>query len=240
MRDVKRFLVFCVLVLGCGLAAGQCAPCTIWPPSAAPTLADGGDTSSIEVGLKFQAASAGYVTGVRFYKSANNIGTHIGNLWSSSGSLLATAQFTGESASGWQQVTFTTPVLISSGTTYIVSYFAPFSHYSADENFFATSGVDNPPLDALSNSSSGGNGVYTYSASSAFPTSSWNASNYWVDLVYVSQNSTAAPVVASPTPGNGTTGAALGGAISAQFSEPMNPATITPRRAIPSKHISPR
>ena len=54
--------------------------------------------------MKFRSDVAGQVTGVRFYKGSGNTGTHIGNLWSSTGTLLASATFTGESASGWQQV----------------------------------------------------------------------------------------------------------------------------------------
>ena len=51
-----------------------------------------------EVGVKFQADAFGTVTGIRFYKASTNTGTHIGNLWTSSGQLLATATFTGETA----------------------------------------------------------------------------------------------------------------------------------------------
>src|SRR5205085_6547285 len=41
-----------------------------------------------------------------------------------------------------------------------------------------------PPLHALSDGSSGGNGVYGYSATTTFPNNSWAASNYWVDVVF--------------------------------------------------------
>ena len=44
--------------------------------------------------------------------------------------------------------------------------------------------MDNPPLHALTNGVSGGNGVYAYGASSAFPNQTWNAANYWVDVVF--------------------------------------------------------
>ena len=39
-----------------------------------------------------------------------------------SGTLLASATFTNESASGWQQVNFSNPVPITAGTTYVASY----------------------------------------------------------------------------------------------------------------------
>ena len=78
------------------------------------------------------------MTGIRFYKASTNSGTHIGSLWSASGTLLASATFTGESASGWQQVNFSTPVAIAASTTYIAGYLAPNGHYSDTSNGFAT------------------------------------------------------------------------------------------------------
>ena len=138
----------------------------------------------VELGVKFRSDVAGAITGIRFYKATANTGTHIGNLWSSTGTKLATATFSGESASGWQQVNFATPVAISANTVYVASYHANNGHYSADEDYFASSGVDNAPLHALANGVSGGNGVYAYGASSVFPTQTWNTSNYWVDVLF--------------------------------------------------------
>jgi hypothetical protein len=40
-------------------------------------------------------------------------------------------------------------------------------------------------LSAPSNGASGGNGVYVYGAGGQFPSSSFNATNYWVDVVFV-------------------------------------------------------
>jgi hypothetical protein len=154
----------------------------VWSSTATPgTLADP-DTAAVEVGMKFRSDVNGIVTGVRFYKGAGNTGTHTGSLWSATGTRLATVTFTGETASGWQQMSFASPVAITANTTYVISYRAPNGHYSVDENFFAT-GVDNAPLHALANGVSGGNGVYRYGAS-AFPNSTFAASNYWVDVVF--------------------------------------------------------
>src|SRR5438046_7558779 len=60
--------------------------------------ASAGTKSPVELGVTFRADSNGYITGIRFYKSTGNTGTHVGNLWSSGGTLLASATFTGESA----------------------------------------------------------------------------------------------------------------------------------------------
>ena len=79
-----------------------------------------------------QSDRHGYITGIRFYKASANTGTHIGNLWTSAGQLLASATFTNETASGWQQVNFSQPVPVTKNTTYVASYFAPNGHYSQD------------------------------------------------------------------------------------------------------------
>ena len=44
--------------------------------------------------------------------------------------------------------------------------------------------MNSPPLQALRNTNGVVNGVYSYSSSSTFPTSSVNASNYYVDPVF--------------------------------------------------------
>jgi Domain of unknown function (DUF4082)/Cadherin-like domain len=145
------------------------------------------DRSAVELGVKFQATSAGKVIGVRFYKGPQNTGTHVGNLWSSAGALLATVTFANETASGWQQATFSSPVTLTAGATYIVSYHTS-GFYSADGNYFANP-VTNGPLTAPSSAASGGNGVYAYSSSSVFPTNSFNAANYWVDVAFAAAGS---------------------------------------------------
>ncbi len=202
-------------------------PCSIWPATTTPSVIDSNDASGIEVGVKFTVDYGGYITGVRFYKSAQNTGTHVGNLWTTDGTKLASVTFAGESGSGWQQANFSTPVPVTAGTTYIVSYYAPSGHYSYSYSYFTSSGVDNPPIHALSNSISGGNGVYTYGAGSAFPGSSYGASNYWVDVVYFQNFSTTAPSVSSTSPANGATNVSQGSAISAAFTVPMDVTTMT-------------
>jgi hypothetical protein len=142
------------------------------------------DTRAAELGLKFRSSVAGYVRGVRFYKGSGNTGTHTGALWSRTGTKLAQVTFTNETASGWQQASFATPVAISANTTYVVSYHAPVGRYSVDQSFFASSGVTNGPLTALQSGVDGANGVYRHSTNVVFPSQSYSASNYWVDVVF--------------------------------------------------------
>ena len=157
---------------------------TIWSNTATPGVASDSDTSATEVGVKFYSDVNGFITGIRFYKGTGNTGTHVGNLWTAGGTLLATATFTGESPTGWQQVKFAKPVPITAGTIYVSSYFAPNGHYADDVGYFASVGVDSPPLHALRNGVNGVNGVYRYGSRSGFPTSGYQSSNYWVDVVF--------------------------------------------------------
>ena len=156
-------------------------PCSVWDNSVVPPLAN--DTGAVELGVKFRADVAGWITGVRFYKGAANTGTHTGNLWNATGSNLGTVVFSGETASGWQTATFATPVPVAANTTYIASYFAPNGGYAASNNFFST-GLDSPPLRLLASGEDGLNGVFVYGSGGVFPGNSFQASNYWVDVVF--------------------------------------------------------
>jgi hypothetical protein len=161
-------------------------PCTIWGSGATPANPLDVDNRPVELGLKFRSDKAGFITGVRFYKGGpENGGEHFGHLWTSNGTLLGTATFTNESNSGWQQALFPTPIPIMANTTYIVSYFAPQGRYAGDTGYFASFGLDNYPLHALSNAVSGGNGVFLYYPTGGFPTDTYLSSNYWVDVVFM-------------------------------------------------------
>jgi VCBS repeat-containing protein len=140
------------------------------------------DNNSVELGVKFQALTNGVITGIRFYKGPQNTGTHAADLWSDTGTLLATGTFTNETTSGWQQVDFTNPVSITAGTTYVASYHTS-GNYSADSNYFAVPHASGF-LTAPASNGSDGDGVYAYGTGSVFPTNTYNASNYWVDVVF--------------------------------------------------------
>src|SRR5436190_2238542 len=168
---------------------------SIFPATSTPAVPADNDGQPIEVGVKFRSSQAGFITGVRYYKGATNTGTHIGQLWSSTGTKLAQITFTGESASGWQQMLFTTPVAIVANTTYVASYFSSAGYYGYTNPYFTTA-TTNTPLTALANGTDGGNGVYTYAATSAFPNNTFQSANYWVDVLYVTS---IGPELTTPT-----------------------------------------
>jgi hypothetical protein len=168
-------------------------PCYLWPSTAQPLNPASTNTEAIEVGMKFTSRMAGYVTGVRFFKGSTNKGTHVGNLWSATGTRLAEVTFTGETKSGWQLAYFASPIAIAANTKYMISYHAPQGHNAADNGAF-TAAVNNAPLHVLADRQSVPNGAYVY-GSSAFPATGASATNYWVDVVF-----NTAPIVGTASP----------------------------------------
>jgi hypothetical protein len=71
-------------------------------------------------------------------------------------------------------------------TTYVASYHTTSGGYALTAEAFASSGVTNLPLKALSNVEGAGNGLYKHGAS-GFPTQTFASSNYWVDPVFHDQ-----------------------------------------------------
>ncbi len=206
-------------------APGYSCPCTVFAANSTPATASASDTGSVELGMKFRPSVAGQITGVRFYKGPQNIGTHVGNLWSSTGTKLATVTFVNESTSGWQQAYFSSPVAVSANTTYVISYFAPSGGYAYTSNGFS-SAQGAAPITGLANGTDGGNGVYVYGASSAFPASTYGATNYWVDAVFKSGGSSA-PVVLQASPSQGATGVSPSAAVSATFDQAVDTTSAT-------------
>ncbi|NKL36429.1 DUF4082 domain-containing protein [Rhizobium leguminosarum bv. viciae] len=158
-------------------------------------VAAANDANSVELGVKFIASANGQITGLTYYKSAQDTGTHVGSLWTTSGQLLGQATFINETASGWQTVSFTQPINVTAGVTYVASYHSN-GFYSATANYFTTD-YTSGALTAPASSVSGGNGVYAYGTGSLFPTASYNASNYWVDVLYQQGAQNAVPVAAN-------------------------------------------
>ena len=153
--------------------------------------------------MKFTSTTAGEVTGVRFYKQTWMGGyTHVGHLWSSTGTLLATATFSSETSSGWQQVNFASPVSIQANTVYIVSFSTGGGYFGISTGFFTNGGVTSGPLQALSNRTSGGDGVYQ--AAGDFPNVNGSGMNFWVDVAFTPSASPSVQTSSASTAGVAT------------------------------------
>ncbi|MGV8849597.1 MAG: DUF4082 domain-containing protein [Propionibacteriaceae bacterium] len=209
--------------------ASAATPETIWGNAAPALAAVDSDTGAVELGTRFTAVANGQATGIRFYKTAENKGTHTGSLWSSTGSLLARATFSGETSSGWQTASLSAPVKLSAGTTYVVSYHSPYGRYTATEWFTGASA--SPNLSVASSNV----GVFAYGSKSAFPTLSWHASQYWVDLTFSAGSSatTSATPVASTSTATATPATSTSAGASA-----TSPSTTTATTAAPPATVT--
>ncbi len=197
-------------------------PCTLYG-SNVPATPDSGDSSAVELGVRFTPSVSGWVTGVRFYKSAANLGTHTGTLWSSTGTAIASGTFAGESATGWQTLTFPGPVPVSSGQSYVASYSAPRGRYAAQPYAFRTTALSSPPLTAPRSATTALNGVYAVGA--RFPDRSFNETSYWVDVVFDDKD-TAPPAILTRTPVAGSSSVAPAVRPSAVLSESITPGSL--------------
>ena len=199
---------------------------SIFAPTATPAHPISDDSQAAEVGMKFRSDSDGFITGVRFYKGGpQNGGFHEGHLWASDGTMLSHANFR-DTESGWQQALFGAPFPITANTTYVVSYDARQGHYAADPGYFASTGVDNPPLHALRDGDDGGNGVILHNPFGGFPTETIMSTNYYVDVVFSPRQSPPQVTLTSPRPG-------------AVFSLPGDPPAEVPDRVAFSEPIDP-
>ena len=153
--------------------------------------------------MKFSSEVAGTVTGIRFYKAAANTGAHVGSLWSASGRTAGAGHVHRRERLG-----LAAGQLLQTGLDqrqHDLCGGLPRAQRAllGNASGFA-SAVSNPPLSALSNAVSA-NGVYAYSATSTFPTSTFKATNYWVDVDF-----TPTPVPGQVTNVSATAGTGVG------------------------------
>ncbi len=156
-----------------------------------PAIAIDQDKASVELGLRFSSSVAGKITAIRFYRGVEDRSGYVVHLWSSTGTSLATRSVAANSAAtaGWREVALATPVSITAGTTYVASYFAANGSYAATNGGLASTRVSGPLT------ASAGSGVYRYTSTSAFPSSVYQNSNYFVDVTFVAATTAAKPAV---------------------------------------------
>ena len=178
------------------------APTTVslFTASNTPAQTNLNDGSQLEVGVKFTSSVAGQITALKFYRSASDTGADLLDLWTTTGTMLASVTFTNTAASGWQTVALSTPVAISANTTYVASYHTTGA-YVATDNFFTTA-FTSGTLTAPSTTTAGGNGVYAYGGTvttGIFPTNTFGAANYWADVVFASSAPNTTPTAVADT-----------------------------------------
>jgi PKD repeat protein len=142
------------------------------------------DAQPATLGLRFASKVAGSVIGVRFYKGADNTGVHSGQVWTADGTLLASATFTNETPTGWQEVRFAMPVRIDAHAPYVASYHAPRGRYAVDVGHFKKTVVSGD-LYAPASTISEPNGRIAFGGTPAFPQTAGKQANYWIDVLFL-------------------------------------------------------
>ena len=177
-ENILSALMVAALLFLIGTPA-HAAGVTLFTTQAPKDLAQSdGANVTYELGTVFQSNVAGQITAIRFWKDAKETGTHTGHVWSGGGKLLATVTFVNETASGWQQQALSTPLSIAASTKYVVTVNTGGTYY-VSTTYGLASKITNGNLSTVV----GNNGLYGYPGK--FPTHSWNASNYFRDIVFV-------------------------------------------------------
>ena len=141
------------------------------------------DATTIELGMRFAVDRAGSVTELKYWRGsgdANDTDVREGHLWRADGTLLATVIFTsGLGQAGWQVATLSSPVTLTAGTQYIVSYrtndnYVSTNNYFVDANDVAFDGLDNNSfwgpggvVRVVQDGVGGTNGVFRYGSGTA-------------------------------------------------------------------------
>jgi hypothetical protein len=141
------------------------------------------DGLAVTLGVKFWSSQSGTISGIRFYRAAASSRGYVVKLYTAGGTLLGSVALTHESGPvpGWQVANFASPIPISANATYIAAYYSPVGRGAWDPHGLSN-GKTNGPLTAPANSAVGGNGVYNYK--NVFPSSNYEASNYYVDVMF--------------------------------------------------------
>lgn len=166
-------------VLAVAFSAHATTTTNLFDPSWTPS--NFGEHNSLELGVRVSTSAAGYVTEIKYYKFVDSTAEHSAHVWDENGILLASATFTGESASGWQTVELDTPLAISAGQVFTVSVFSTDWYYPNDSFPSMTPG-----------SFTITNGYYKYVGSPEFPDQTVGK-NYAVDFTFSDTLPTDAP-----------------------------------------------
>jgi hypothetical protein len=140
--------------------------------------------NAVTLGVKFWSSQSGTVSAIRFYRAAANSSGYVANLYTAGGTLLASAMLSRDTCSVpcWEVANFANPISISANTSYVAAYYFS-AGAGASDAYGLSNGITNGPLTAPASSVVGGNGVYQHK--NAFPSSSFEASNYYVDVLFI-------------------------------------------------------
>jgi Ca2+-binding RTX toxin-like protein len=150
-----------------------------------------GDPADYELGTRFTVTQNGVITQLRYYRGyidALDADTRTLTLWNTDGSPTGASGTVISDAgeTGWQVLTLTTPVSVTAGTSYVVSYGydqVGTDQYAYQSQYFGSAvsgpgGIVTAPI---------GGGLFNV-APGSFPTASFENAAYWVDVTFEPTN----------------------------------------------------
>lgn len=162
-----------------------------------PSASDN-DASAVSLGVEFYVTSAATLTEIRWWQPTTGASTAArqGALYLiSNQSQVATATAAAPSGSGWQTLTFATPVTLTPNTRYRAAVYHPGGLYASTGSYYA-SGADevNGPLviPKNANASAPGQATYNYATGLTYPVSTFQSAIYWVDVTVATTGAFAA------------------------------------------------
>ncbi len=153
-----------------------------------------------EMGIQFTVSQNAKLEYIRYYRSANETGAHVGHLWNSTtNALIATATFENETAVGWQYAKLLTDVFLEPGITYVASVNSN-SEYSASDANALNASVTNGVLTTIPIV----NGLY--GNPNNIPNNTYQSTNYFRDVLVEPYSTPAVPTLTYPLVNSYTVG----------------------------------
>lgn len=159
-----------------------------------PTLSGSATDSQLTLGVEFTASGPTRVIGVRWWADASFAGsttqTSAIGLWANGGGIaLLSKSFPGfVHKAGWNEMLFDKPVDVSAGQ-YVLGVFHEDGKFSYTSHYFfktGVGGIDPPargPIELSTSDAPHRNGRFDYGSSLTYPSSDFNETNYWHDVI---------------------------------------------------------
>lgn len=148
----------------------------IYTGTEVPRVPDDGIAQPVELGVHFEVSVAGRVIAIRYWKSQDNSGQHVGALWTAQGKQLASVKFADDQGSGWRVARLSHPVAVEPHTDYAASYYAPRGHYSSQPAFNGHPALGNKFIRATAGARAFGD--------SGFPATLQSSTAFYVDVLF--------------------------------------------------------
>jgi beta-glucanase (GH16 family) len=173
--------------------------------SASPPTVAAADSSAVNVAVEFYVTSAATLTRILWWQPTTNASTvtRVAALYRvSDQAQVATIPATAPVGTGWQTMTFSSPVTLTANTRYRAVVFHSGGQYPNTASYYA-SGADevNGPLviPKSANATANQQGSFIYGTGLTYPTGTFNSGTYWVDVTVATTGASAATATAALT-----------------------------------------